>query len=119
VSRFQRLSALLQDRDLTFDGVIVNGVEPTVFWEPKVADVARRVVAGDRSPVAKKWTELLAPGADYVRERCDVAAAQRAVLESFDADTVTTVPRLIHSPTNLDELRSIGELLWSESAQQR
>lgn len=114
LDRFERVASALSERELTFDGVIVNGVEPTVFWEPKVTDVAARVVAGEKSPLATKWTTLLAPGAEYVGERCEVASNQRDLVSNLGAETVTALPRFVHSPTNLDGLRTIGELLWNE-----
>ena len=48
VERLGRLSELLASRDLTFDGLVVNGVEPDVFGNPKVVDAARRVASADR-----------------------------------------------------------------------
>lgn len=114
VSRLEVLAVSLAQRELTFDLVVVNGVEPDIFWEPKVHDVATRVATNESSPLTVSQTALLAPGADYVVERCRVADAQRAVIESLPVQSVATVPRLVHSPTDIDGLRWLGDLLWNQ-----
>lgn len=113
VTRLDRLSSQLASRDLTFDGLVVNGVEPDVFASPKVRDAAERVVSGERSPVSATNTRLLAPGAEYVLERAEVAADQRAVVAGLPAEVVQTIPRLVHSPTDVDSLLRLGRSLWS------
>ena len=114
VSRLGQLGDSLAERELTFDGVVINGVEPEVFWQPKVKDVAERIANDDRSPVSAARTSLLRPGAEYVIERADVAQAQRLVIDELSVETVTTLPRLVHSPTDIAGLREIGELLWTK-----
>lgn len=114
VERLERLADALAERELTFDAVVVNGVEPEVFWEPKVLDVATRVATDTKSPLTSGQTALVAPGAEYVRERCEVAEAQRLVIDSLPAATVATVPRLVHSPTDIDGLLRLGEQLWDQ-----
>lgn len=116
VQKLDRLAESLASRDLTFDGVVVNGVEPNVFWDPKVHDVATRVLANTKSPLSVAATSLLTPGADYVVERCEVANAQREVLAGLPASVVSTIPRLVHSPTDVDGLLQLGETLWTGSA---
>lgn len=112
VERLDEMADSLAERDLTFDGVVVNGVEPRVFWEPKVADVAGRVVSNTKSPLTAAQTSLLGPGAEYVAERCEVAAAQQVVIDDLPADTVVSLPRLVHSPTDIAGLSAIGSRLW-------
>ncbi|MFT7473204.1 MAG: anion-transporting ArsA/GET3 family ATPase [Verrucomicrobiales bacterium] len=112
VLKLEGLAESLATRDLTFDGLVVNGVEPEVFWNPKVHDVAERVLANRKSPISASGTSLLGPGAEYVVERCEVANEQRRVLAKLPASTVTTIPRLVHSPTDVEGLQAIGELLW-------
>lgn len=114
VSRLDRLADSLAQRELTFDSVVVNGVEPEVFWEPKVLDVAQRVATNTSSPLGGAQTALIAPGAEYVIERCEVANVQRAVIDSLPAETVVTIPRLVHSPTDIDGLLRLGEMLWEQ-----
>ncbi len=113
VSRLDALAESLAERELTFDAVVVNGVEPDVFGKPKVLDVATRIVTNSSSPLTAAQTALIAPGADYVRERCEVAQQQRDVLDALPAETVSTIPRLVHSPTDIDGLLWLGEHLWS------
>ena len=112
VSKLEGLAGALAKRDLTFDGLVVNGVEPEVFWNPKVHDVAERVLADRKSPLSASATSLLGPGAEYVVERAEVADAQRKVLADLPASLVTTIPRLVHSPTDVEGLQALGELLW-------
>jgi len=114
--RLDQLAAALAERGLTFDGVVVNGVEPVVFNEAKVLDVAQRVATNTKSPLSAKQTSTLRPGADYVVERCEVAALQRKVLAELPAQTVATIPRMVHSPSDIDGLLAIGELLWNDPA---
>lgn len=116
IARLGLLAESLASRDLTFDAVVVNGVEPEVFWEPKVEDVARRLVDGVGSPLSQRMTRLLAPGADYVVERCEVATAQRAAIATIASSSVSTIPRLVHSPSDVDGLLSLGQQLWSGGA---
>jgi len=92
--------------------VVINGAEPDVFAVPKVIDATQRVLAGERLPVSAKAAELLGPGAEYVRERSEVAEAQRALLEAIPAETTTTVPRYVLSPTTGIELANLGRRLW-------
>ncbi len=112
--RLSRLAGSLEERDLTFDAVVINGVEPDVFANAKTKDVAERVIAGESSPLAKRTTELLAPGAEYVLERCAVAIAQRHAIERLPADAVATIPRLVHSPATTGALLALGLELWGE-----
>ncbi len=116
IDRLGVLADSLASRNLTFDAVVVNGVEPHVFWEPKVEDVAHRLVAGDESPLSQRATRLLAPGADYVVERCEVAEAQRVALATITSSTVATIPRLVHSPTDVAGLLALGQQLWAGGA---
>jgi hypothetical protein len=97
------------------DAVVANGVEPEVFWSPKTLDVAQRIVANERSPLSSRSTTLLAPGAEYVIERCEVAKVQNQVLEALPTSILATVPRRVHSPANVPDLLELGELLWSAS----
>ncbi len=113
VARLDRLSAQLASRDLTFDGLVVNGVEPDVFADGKVREAAARVLAGERSALSAKNMRLLAPGADYVLERGEVALAQRAIVDGLPGEVVQTIPRLVHSPTDVDSLLRLGRSLWS------
>lgn len=113
IARLNVLAGSLASRHLTFDAVVVNGVEPDVFGDPKVDDVAQRLVAGDHSPLSQRMTDLLAPGADYVVERCAVARAQRAACETITSSTVATIPRLVHSPTDVEGLLALGQQLWA------
>ncbi len=119
VDKLDRLAESLASRDLTFDGVVVNGVEPDVFWDPKVHNVATRVVANTKSPLTVAATSLLAPGAEYVVERCEVANAQRAVLAALPASVISTIPRLVHSPTDVDGLLALGQTLWHGSTDEQ
>lgn len=112
VDRLDRLAEQLATRDLTFDGVVINGAEPDVFAAPKVIDVTERVLARERLPVTAAAAEILTPGAEYVRERSEVAQAQRALLETIPAETTTTVPRFVLSPTTGIELANLGRRLW-------
>jgi len=116
IERLGLLAESLESREITFDAVVVSGVEPQVFWEPKVADVARRIVTDTKSPLSAGATKLISPGADYVSERCDVAQAQRAAIATIASSTVSTIPRLVHSPTNVEGLLALGEQLWSGGA---
>jgi anion-transporting ArsA/GET3 family ATPase len=111
--RLMQLAEVLSSRELAIDAVVANGVEPEVFWSPKTLDVAQRIVRDDRSPLSSRSTALLAPGAEYVIERCEVAKAQSRVVESLPKSIVSTVPRRVHSPTNVPDLLELGELLWS------
>lgn len=113
VLRLDGLANSLAERDLTFDAVVVNGVEPDVFWDPKVLDVATRIVNDTKSPLNAAQTHLVSPGAEYVIERCKVASAQRQVIESLPVASVSTIPRLVHSPTDIDGLSWLGEHLWA------
>lgn len=113
MARLEQLDASLASRDLTFDGVVVNGVEPGVFWNPKVSDVSRRIALDDRSPLNATATAALGPGADYVRERCQVAAGQAEAIAHITSPTVAMIPRLVHSPTDVQGLAALGEQLWS------
>ena len=115
-SRLARLADSLEQRDLTFDALVINGVEPDVFAEPKTQDVAARVVAREKSPLSKTKTVLLAPGAEYVLERSKVAQNQREVIARLPADAVATIPRLVHSPTTTDALLDLGVTLWGEAS---
>lgn len=113
LARLDQLAESLATRELGFDAVVVNGVEQPVFWDPKVSDVAGRIAAGERSPVSKRATELLGPGAEYVGERCEVAEAQRQAISAIRSSSIATIPRLVHSPTDVDGLAALGEQLWS------
>ena len=112
VGRLERLASQLAERDLGVDGVVVNGVEPDLFALAKVLDVAQRVIDDDRSPFSATNTTLLAPGAEYVRERAEVAKAQRALLDRIPSDVVATLPRLVHAPTSVESLLELGQRLW-------
>ena len=112
VSRLNRLAKQLGERDLGFDGVVVNGVEPDVFASDKVLDVARRVSTNESSPLSATHTALLQPGADYVVERALVARRQRELLADIPADVVATLPRMVHAPTSIDALAELGRRLW-------
>lgn len=112
VARLERLASQLAERDLGFDGVVVNGVEPDVFALKKVSDLAERVVNDERSPFSRTNTSLLQPGAEYVIERAHVARAQRELLESIPAEVVTSLPRLVNAPTSIGSLLELGERLW-------
>lgn len=112
VPRLDGLAGQLAERDLNFDAVVVNGVEPDVFMSEKVADVATRVVSDTKSPFSAANTRLLAPGADYVSERCEVAMTQRSILETIPADMVATIPRMVSAPTSVAELLEVGRILW-------
>lgn len=113
MARLDELDKSLEARELTFDGVVVNGVEPGVFWNRKVSDVASRIVADDRSPLSAHATTLLGPGAEYVSERCAVAKTQAQAISQITSSTVAMIPRLVHSPTNVAGLAALGEQLWS------
>ena len=113
--RLARLASSLEQRDLTFDALVINGVEPDVFAEPKTKDVAERVIAREKSPLSKTVTELVSPGAEYVLERCEVAEAQREVISRLPAEAVATIPRLVHSPTTANALLQLGAALWDGS----
>lgn len=113
MGRLDLLAESLAARELTFDAVVVNGVEPEVYWEPKVGDVAARILANERSPFSQRATGLLAPGSAYVAERCEVAATQELAISSIRSTTIATVPRLVHSPTDVRELFALGVQLWS------
>ncbi len=115
----ERLSGLaesLAERDLSFDALVVNGVEPDVMAEPKVRDVAERVLGREKSPLSKSNTELAAPGAEYVLERHHVARQQREIVDRLNVNAVATIPRLVHSPTTTDSLAELGLQLWGDSA---
>jgi len=112
VGRLDHLAAQLAERDLAFDGVVVNGVEPDVFGSEKVLDVARRVARNESSPLSAKNTSLLRPGAEYVLERAEVARDQRALLEGIPAEVVATLPRMVHAPTSVEALLDLGRRLW-------
>jgi|GEM_PF-6039372 len=96
VAKLDRLAESLASRDLTFDGVVVNGVEPDVFWDPKVHDVATRVATDTKSPLTVSGTALLGPGAEYVIERCEVAAA--------GPEPFGSVAKWLHRSRSLDKL---------------
>ncbi len=112
--RLGRLAASLAERDLTFDALVVNGVEPDVFAEDKVRDVAERVLADDKSPLSKRNTEIARPGAEYVLERHEVARRQREIVDGLPGDAIATIPRLVHSPTTTEALLELGLTLWGE-----
>ena len=112
VGRLERLATQLAERDLGFDGVVVNGVEPDLFALDKVADVARRVIDDESSPFSQANTALLAPGAEYVRERAHVAKAQRALLDGIPSEVVSTLPRMVNAPTSIESLLELGQRLW-------
>ncbi len=116
LDRMQTLSAELGERELRFDGVVVNGVEPDVFADAKVIDVAQRITgqSSTSSPFNATHTALLAPGADYVAERATVARAQRALIDDIPAQRVVTVPRLLDAPTTVDALEELGRTLLGE-----
>ena len=112
--RLERLAGSLAERDLSFDALVVNGVEPEVFANAKVKDVADRVIARDRSPLSNANTEVVAPGAEYVRERHEVAVEQRRVIDQLPAEAIAAIPRLVHSPTTVDALLDLGVALWGD-----
>ena len=112
IERVGALVAELEERGLTLDGVVVNGVEPPEFWDPNVADAAERVRAAERSHFSQANTALLTPGAEYVRERCAVAAAQAEAIARLDGFATLTIPRRVHSPSNVTGLAELGEGLW-------
>ncbi len=112
-SRLNTLADSLNERGLDFDGIVINGVEPDVYAASKVHDVATRVVNDDRSPFSARKSELLSPGAEYVVERCEVAALQRELIEQLPSENVATIARLVHSPANVDALRDLGLALWA------
>ena len=112
VGRLDRLAGQLAQRDLRFDAVVVNGVEPDLFASDKVLDVAERVSRGQNSPFSKKNTELLGPGAEYVLERAHVAREQRALLNDIPAEVVVSLPRAVHAPTSVEALLAVGRRLW-------
>ena len=87
-----------------------------MFAEPKVRDAAERVVARERSPLSKRVTELVTPGAEYVLERHEVARRQREIVDELPADAVATIPRLVHSPTTTGALLELGLMLWGEAS---
>lgn len=111
--RLGRLAGSLEQRDLSFDALVLNGVEPKVFAEPKTKDVAQRVLAREKSPLSKTVTNLVSPGAAYVLERCEVAEAQRMVIDRLPAEVIATIPRLVHSPTTTSALLELGVQLWT------
>ena len=113
-ARLATLADSLAERDLTFDALVVNGVEPDVFALDKVRDVAERVIAHEKSPLSKRSTELSSPGAEYVLERHAVARQQRDIVERLPAEAVATVPRFVHSPTTTEALLELGLALWGE-----
>ncbi len=115
VASIERVGALveeLDERGLTLDGVVVNGVEPPEFWDPGVADAAERVTSGERSHFSQSNTALLTPGAEYVLERCGVAAAQAEAIAQLEGFATLTIPRTVHSPSNVTGLAELGEGLW-------
>ena len=116
VSRLDRLAGQLAERDLGFDGVVVNGVEPDVFASDKVLDVAQRVSRNESSPLSATNTALLQPGAEYVVERALVAKRQRELLADIPADVVTTLPRMVQAPTSIDALTALGRRVWAGSS---
>ena len=111
------LASSLQERDLAFDALVINGVEQDVFAEPKTKDVAERVLAGERCTLSEARSELVGPGAEYVVERCEVAQSQRALISRLPVEAVATIPRLVHSPTTAEALLDIGVSLWGEGNQ--
>ena len=113
VARLDGLAEQLAARDLSFDGVVVNGVEPAVFASAKVADVAQRVATDERSPFSNTQTTLLGPGAEYVRERAEVARVQSQILAAIPADVVTAIPRMVSAPISVDALSVVGRTLWN------
>ncbi len=115
-ARLGLLASSLLDRGLEFDALVINGVEPDVFASAKVLDVAQRVATNTKSPFSKSKTSLLEPGAEYVLERCEVAALQRSVLDDLPSATVATIPRLVHSPASIDALLQLGLALWRGSS---
>lgn len=112
-ARLSVLADSLAERDLEFDALVINGVEPDVFANPKVNDVATRVMNDEKSPFSASKTSLLAPGAEYVIERCEVAMLQRSVLDDLPSNTVATIPRLVHSPASIEALLDLGLALWA------
>ena len=114
----QRLATLadsLAERDLTFDALVINGVEPDVFALAKAKDVAQRVLDNEKSPLSKRSTELAGPGAEYVLERHEVARQQRETVDRLPAEAVATVPRFVHSPTTTEALLDLGFRLWGDT----
>jgi anion-transporting ArsA/GET3 family ATPase len=115
VASIERVGALVADldaRDLMLDGVVVNGVEPPEFWDAGVGEAAQRVLDGERSHFSQANTALLVPGAEYVLERTAVAAAQAAAIAELDGFATLTIPRTVHSPSNIAGLAALGSLLW-------
>lgn len=114
--RLATLAGSLAERDLAFDALVINGVEPEVFAQSKTREVAERVLAREKSPLSKRSTELLGPGAEYVLERHHVAREQREIVDRLPADAVATVPRFVHSPTTTEALLGLGLDLWRETS---
>lgn len=112
IGRLNRLARQLAQRDLGFDGVVVNGVEPDLFASDKVLQVAERVRRNESSPFSKTNTGLLGPGAEYVFERARVAQVQRELLHDIPADVVVSLPRMVHAPTSVEALLTLGRRLW-------
>jgi anion-transporting ArsA/GET3 family ATPase len=112
IERVSALVAELDERGLGLDGVVINGVEPSEFWDPTVADSAQRVVGKDRSQFSASATKLLRPGAEYVLERCAVADDQRRAVDQLNQFSTLTIPRTVHSPSTAAGLAALGELLW-------
>lgn len=115
IASIERVGGLVADLDarhLMLDGVVVNGVEPPEFWDVGVTDAAQRVLDGERSHFSQTNTALLLPGAEYVLERSAVAAAQAAAIAELDGFATLTIPRTVHSPSNVAGLAALGSLLW-------
>ncbi len=115
-ARLATLADSLAERELAFDAVVINGVEPAVFANARVKDVAGRVLANEKSPFSKRSTELAGPGAEYVLERHAVAVQQREIVDRLPADAVATVERYVHSPTSTDTLLDLGLILWGDDS---
>lgn len=107
------LAEEMRARDLALDAMVVNGVEPDVYWDPKVADVANRVVSQERSPFSASATQLLRPGAEYVARQCHLAELQASGMAALESVVVGSIPRMVHSPTTVEGLGELGELFWS------
>ncbi len=114
LDRMQVLGTALDDRGLAFDGVVVNGIEPDVFADPKVLDLATRLVSAPTSatsPFSAAASRSLVPGAEYVIERSAVANDQRARIANIPAARIVTIPRLLDAPTSVDALEALGHLV--------
>lgn len=106
------LVSALSDRGIEVGGVVVNGVEPTLFGNAKVVDVAERVAGDERSPFSKSATTLLRPAAEYVLQQSEMAGRQAAAMRDLQADLVMALPRTVHSPSSVAELAELAHGLW-------